>query len=94
MKHDITPETVFVRNENILSTSIDDEIGLMSVEKGKYYAMNTVGSDIWNILGKPTSLNELVSALTSEYNVDTDTCMKQVREYVIKLLDEGIILVR
>lgn len=94
MKNEITSETILVRNDSLPTASIDGEIGLMSVDKGKYYALNTIGSDIWNILDKPTPLKDLVFSLTSEYKIDTDTCMKQVKEFVKKLINEGIILVR
>jgi hypothetical protein len=94
MKNEITLETILVRNDSIPSANIDGEIGLMSIDKGKYYALNTVGSDIWNILDKPTSLKDLAFSLTSEYKIDMDTCMKQVKEFVEKLIDEGIVLIK
>lgn len=94
MKNEITLETIIVRNGSIPSTDIDGEIGLMNIKTGKYYALNTIGSEIWRILEKPTSLNYLVTLKTSEYDIDKDTCIIEIKKFVEKLVGEGIVIVK
>lgn len=94
MKKEIASEAILFRNESIPSTDIDGEVGLMNISTGKYYALNLVGSDIWNNLSKPTSFGDLVSSLTAEYEIDKDTCESQVKEFVERLIREGIVLIK
>lgn len=94
MKKEVTLGTVVVRNDQIPSTVLDGEVGLMSIDTGKYYALNTVGSDIWNILENAVSIDKLISVLTTEYDIDNETCVTQVMPFVNKLISEGIILIK
>ena len=94
MKKELSLGTVVVRNEQIPSAVIDEEVALMSIETGKYYAVNSVASDIWRILEKPSSVDELITSLTSEYDVDNETCTAQVIPFLEKLISEGLILIK
>lgn len=94
MKKELTLGTVLVRNEQIPSTVLDGEVGLMSIGTGKYYALNTIGSDIWKVLEKEITVDELITALTSEYDIDNETCIAQVMPFLEKLISEGIVLIK
>jgi len=94
MKKELSLGTVLIRNEQIPSAVIDEEVALMSIETGKYYALNPVASDIWRILEKPSSVGELISSLTLEYDVDNETCTEQVIPFLEKLISEGLVLIK
>lgn len=94
MRNQITSETVLVRNKNIPSVNIDDEIGLLNVETGKYYALNSVGADIWKLLENAMPLNNLINLLISEYEIDRDICMEQVSNFIDQLVQKGIVLIK
>lgn len=93
MKRNITHDSILVRNGSIPTATIDGEVGLMNIETGKYYALNSIGSDIWNKLDKPISLNDLVAALVSEFDIDRQECYSQVKKFVERLIEEGIVIV-
>lgn len=69
--------------KEVLWSKIDDEIVLMSIEAGHYFTLDPVGSRIWSILSeKPASLDELVLWLMEDYEIDKETCMKDVQEFI------------
>lgn len=94
MDKELTLGTIIVRNEQLPSAVIDKEVGLMNIDTGKYYALNSVGSDIWRVLEKPSTVDELILSLTSEYEIDRETCIKQVIPFLKKLILERIISTR
>ena len=63
-------DTVVCQRADALCSAIDDEIVLMSIERGKYYGLSKVGSDIWRRLTQPISAGNLCAALAGEYTGD------------------------
>lgn len=94
MKKELSLETILERKADIPSTVIDGEVGLMNITTGKYFALNSVGSDIWNLLEKPMSLHDLIQALLKEYEIDGETCEKEIRPFAERLVDEGIVIAK
>lgn len=90
----ILPDTIIERNGDIPTVDLDGEIGMMSVAKGRYFCLDPVGSHIWRLLDQPKSLNDIISSLLNEYDVDKRTCEKQVLDFVIELFDNGLILIK
>ena len=89
----INLETVISKNLQIISSKMDNEVVMMSVEKGNYYGLNRVGSEIWEKLTEPTTVAGLCEKLQQEFNVEKDQCERDVIKYLEKLVEEGLILV-
>lgn len=94
MKTAITLETVLLRKNGIPSTDIGGEVGLMNIETGKYFALNAIGSDIWNRLDKSISLKDLVNSLIAEYDISFDSCFNEVKTFIEQLIQAGIVTVQ
>lgn len=84
-------DTVIVRRDDIPTTDIDGELGMMSIEKGKYFTLDEVGTRIWALLETPNTVNKMVDVLMTEYDVDFETCANDVMELVEKLLQEDLV---
>ena len=70
-------------SQEVLSSKIDEEVILMSIEADSYFGIDPVGSHIWELLSKqPATTNELVQILMEEYEVDEETCRKDVQTFV------------
>lgn len=85
--------SILIRREDVPTTDIDGELGMMSIEKGKYFTLDEVGTRIWGILETPHSIKEIVDVLIQEYDVDFDTCANDVEELIEKLLQEDLIAI-
>ena len=80
----------FCRNA-ILSSTIDDEVVMMSSEKGMYYNLNPIGSRIWELLETPQTIESLCAQLMDEYYVDEATCKQETEEFIQSLSERGLI---
>ena len=79
------------KKSSILSSTIDDEVVMMSSEKGMYYNLNPIGSRIWDLLEKPQTIESLCAQLMDEYDVDVVTCKQETEEFIQSLAERGLI---
>jgi len=79
------------RREDISTTIIDGELGMMSEEKGKYYTLDFIGTRVWELIEKPITVDDLIILLMKEYEVDRATCEVDLLELLDKLLKEELI---
>jgi hypothetical protein len=86
----VTLETVLVRRSDHASATIDDVTAIMDPEKDVYFLIDAVGSDIWNRIAHPTSLQEICSELLASYDVDLETCQKDVLAFASDMVARGL----
>ena len=80
-------------SEEVLSSKIDEEVVLMSIEAGYYFTLDPIGSRIWKLLSeKPYTLEGLVQALLEEYEVDEATCRADVQAFIDEMSEKNLIL--
>lgn len=76
----------------VLSSKIDDEIVLMSIEAGYYFSLDPVGTRIWELLSEqPASIADLVLLLTDEYDVSEETCRKDVESFINTMVSKKLL---
>lgn len=75
---------------NIVS-DMDGEKVMLSVQKGKYYNLGELGGEIWDLLKEPITIQELVAALQSQYDVAQTECEEQVTDFINQLLEQGLL---
>jgi hypothetical protein len=66
---------------------------MMSVEKGQYFGLEPVGSRVWELIEKPVKVAELIDGLLGKYDVDRETCEKDVLAFLEELHEAGILQV-
>ncbi len=91
---DIKDTDILTRNMEILSSDMDGETVMMSVENSEYYSLSTVGTKIYDILSKDMSFKSLIDVLTKEYDVDRAVCEKDTKEFLEELLKKNIIKIK
>ena len=84
-------DSIVSYREDIDTTDIDEDKVMMDLEKGQYFALNSVGSRIWEEIQSPVKISELVNILLSEYDVDRETCEKSVMEFIEGLDNAGLL---
>lgn len=81
------------RVENLLSTELDQETVLMSVDAGAYYGLEGPARTIWEILAVPMTFSTLVARLVQEYRVSPETCAADVEKFLGEMEREGLLRV-
>jgi hypothetical protein len=87
------PSSKLHRTENLLSTQLDEETVLMSIDAGAYYGLKGPARSIWEILETPLTFSELVDRLVEEYQVSSETCAADVETFLEKMEREGLLRV-
>jgi len=90
-KKQLTATAVIARSSELVSSDIDGEVVMMSIENGKYYGLDKVGSRIWEIIENPLSISALIEQLLLEFKVDRETCEKDVMCFLEKLDDDNML---
>lgn len=83
--------TKYIRNNETISGRLHDEMVMMDIDKGKYYSMNPVATNIWELLEKPLSVDQLSQKMIQDYEVDASTCKKDVKKFIGEMLSLSII---
>ncbi|SEW44112.1 Coenzyme PQQ synthesis protein D (PqqD) [Chitinophaga sp. YR573] len=90
----LTPDTFVLRNEqNFLISLIGDEVVMMNINKGIYIGINSVGSNIWNMLEHALPVKEIVSSLTAKYDISSEQCEKETLMYLQQMLEQDMLSV-
>lgn len=92
-KNTIGPDTVVTRSEELVSSDLDGETVLMSVQNGKYYGLDEIGSRIWSLIEQPRSVSELCDILLGEFDVEREQCERDVFAFLNKLAEDDLMKV-
>lgn len=90
---EFVPGTIFSRGEDQISGELDGSVMLMSVSNGEYYSLNGAGNRIWEIIGKPATLESIIACLVEEYEVDAQVAERETRIFLGELAAKGLVRV-
>lgn len=88
---EITLESVVCRSGDVIASPVDNELVMMDMEQGMYYALDGVGSDIWERLAQPVQVADLCAQLVQEYDVDQATCQADVLAVLNEMAENGLL---
>ncbi len=80
----MTPSERFKVHPKIVSETIDGEVIMLNLDRGRYYSLTLAGTDAWNAIGRAASGEEIVAELLARY----DGARSEVEQAVHQLLDE------
>jgi hypothetical protein len=76
-----------------LAATVDQEVVILSVERGSYYGLDDIGSEIWQRLATAVRVDALCTSLAEKYEADRPTIERDVLQLLEKLVAEGLISV-
>ncbi|WP_176817130.1 PqqD family peptide modification chaperone [Franzmannia pantelleriensis] len=79
------------RSGEPLVSRVDEDLILFSAEKGMYYGTRAVGNRIWELAAEPRQVSDICEHLMEEFDVDRETCQKEVVAFLESLENEGLI---
>ncbi len=83
-------DAVYSRS-NVQGSALGDEIVFFDERVGKYFATGSVGADIWALLERPMTMDEICQALMEAYEVDRSTCFQQVHQFLSKMAEINLV---
>lgn len=73
--------------ERFEASPIDDELLLIDIDTGKFFALKDVGLRIWNLLDTQADLDGISRALCEEYEVEPQQARTGVEHFARSLVD-------
>lgn len=89
----VNVNNVVIRTNEIVSSDMDGETIMMSLDKGMYYGLNAIATRIWELIEKPLPVSELCNILVNEFEVDRDLCQRDVCRFLGELQGDDLIKV-
>jgi hypothetical protein len=90
--HDaIADLTVISRSPSVLAAEVDSEIVMMSIQHGRYFGLDDIGSDIWKRIEQPCSFAALIEALAADYDADRATITKDVAALLTQMAEQDVV---
>jgi Coenzyme PQQ synthesis protein D (PqqD) len=90
----LTAKSIVQRHREIIAAQADQDVVMVSVATGYYYGISDVARDIWNAIGEPKRVSDLVDDLTRNYEIDAQSCERQTLDFLQELLNEGLVQVK
>lgn len=76
--------------DTVFSQMVDDEIVLLDMASENYFGLDSVATDIWQLLQDGKTLQETVDALRNMYEVDLDVLKKDLETFVETLINKKL----
>jgi Coenzyme PQQ synthesis protein D (PqqD) len=67
------------------------EYVVLSLKNGTYYGLDNVGAEVWRLVETPTTVGDICGKLVEMFEVDGDTCRRDVLRLVNELADNGLV---
>lgn len=77
--------------EKLIGSDLGDEMVLMNIINGDYYGFNEVATDIWILLSKPISINQICVEIIQQYDVTEENCKSSVMNIISEMHKEELI---
>lgn len=87
----IGPRTIVSRSDEPVAVEVDGTVVMMSIDQGMYFGLEGVGPRIWALLDQPRSVDDVCAALIQEFDIDVESCRREVIEFLDELRDSRLI---
>ena len=91
MDASLSVRSIVIAASEQVSCPLGDESAILNLKNTVYYGLNPVGARVWSLLQQPRRISELRDALLEEYEVDADSCERDLLELLQKMRTEGLI---
>ena len=82
----LSSTTLLQRNPDMVAANLDGDLVMMNEKLGRYYGISGVGARAWELLEAPASVDDLVNNICQEYDIDSDTCHRDIMLFVQDLM--------
>jgi hypothetical protein len=87
-----SPIEPVIRRAALPSTELQGETVLLSLEQESYFGLRATSQRIWQMLEQPCTLEQILSTLLSEYQVDRQQCECEVTAFMQRLWEARLIV--
>ncbi|HEY0112009.1 MAG TPA: PqqD family protein [Allosphingosinicella sp.] len=87
----MTEDQIVKRRVQLLEAEVDGELVALDVDQGNCYGFNATATRVWAMLDEPKRVSELRDALLEQYEVDPETCERELIALLQDLESQGLL---
>ena len=91
--HMLDLQCVVRREPEIVAAEADNDLVMVSIANGSYYAVSDVAREIWEAIERPRKVFDLIDDLAKSYDIDRTTCQAETLSFLEDLRSEGLLKV-
>lgn len=80
-------------SENVIYQKFDGECVLLNIASEKYYGLNDVGTNMWQLITELGTEDAVLARLCDRYDADRETLRHDLNRLIASLLAEGLVSV-
>jgi ABC-type Fe3+-hydroxamate transport system substrate-binding protein len=88
----VTKDSVGRYAKHVAWRKVDDEVVILDLETSVYFSLNETASDIWELIGKGLSEEDIAEEVADRYGQKAASVKKDVAALVKKLKKEKLIV--
>ena len=89
----LSPASIVSLRPEVMAAEMDGETVILEATSGMYSALGATGSRIVGMIGEPVSIAEICARLMEIYEVDAETCTRDVIAFLDQLNGDGFLAV-
>jgi hypothetical protein len=78
-------------NPDIPCSRLDDDLLAIDERGGYCYSMNASAARIWELVAAPTIVADVCTVLCGEFEVDRETCMRDLAAILAAMREAGLV---
>lgn len=86
-----TPDRVLKHRDDVRYRIVGDEAVVVRQNAAEVIALNDVGARVLELIDASRSVGQLIETMSSEYDVDRDTLVRDVESFVAAMHEAGIV---
>jgi len=87
----LNPNTIVRRAKAIVFEQFDDELLAVDSEANVCLSLNESAGRIWSLIEVPTPLSAICAQLCNEYEVDEETCLRELSAVLQQFRQAGLV---
>jgi len=87
---DTEREPQYKRSVSVTATMLDDELLCVNLDTGTYIGMKEVGQAVWRQLEVPSTFDEILRLVVSEYDVDEGRARADLETFMAEMVKAGL----
>ncbi|RQW78640.1 MAG: PqqD family protein [Methanothrix sp.] len=87
----VSSSSTFVASKEQISCDLNGESVILSLKNSSYYGLNSVGSFIWTLVQSPKTFTQIKEAILEHYEVEPETCERDLMELLDDLLENQLV---
>jgi hypothetical protein len=84
-------KTVIRPAVDAVSCELSGETVILEMSSGRYFALDPIGTRVWQLLQNVSTAESLCEQLVREYEVDPDTCRRDLSVLLNQMAENGLI---